>query len=347
VGIPKASFKFHNRLTRSMAKHSMRTRLAQLAGDIELPLPWSDLYGLARSLLAVGSLLTLLFTTASDLIFVVDAGASGNRCSGFAGLGLFCLGGNDHLQIKQWVAIAVLVSVVSGWRPRITCLPHAYVAVSLFHNISAPEGGDQIASSVALMLVPICLSDRRRWHWSSYNPPNVMTTTWGQVRIIGAFLGMALIKVQLSWLYLQSGIAKLGQTAWLDGTAMYYWARNGTFGVPMWSRDTVYWLTSQPIFEAGMSWGSIVIEVAAGISLILNYRLKRIILFAAISLHLFIALIIGLWSFSIIMWGCLTFLLIPFGRQIISSSREVQQREVPNVKLVLTAEQAMGHAGQS
>jgi antimicrobial peptide system SdpB family protein len=244
-------------------------RLARLAGDIELPIPWSDLYGLARSLLAVGSLLTLLFTSISDLIFVVDVGDSGNRCSGLAGLGLFCLGGNDYFQIKQWVAIVVLISVVSGWRPRITCLPHAYVAVSLFHNISAPEGGDQIASSVALMLVPICLSDRRRWHWLSYNSPNV-TTMMSQVRTIGAFLGMAMIKVQVSWLYLQSGIAKLGQTAWLDGTAMYYWARNGTFGAPTWSRDTVYWLTSQPIFEAGMSWGPIVIEVAAGISLVLH-----------------------------------------------------------------------------
>jgi antimicrobial peptide system SdpB family protein len=166
---------------------------------------------------------------------------------------------------------------------------------------------------------------------------------WGQVRTISAFLGMALIKVQVSWLYLQSGIAKLGQTAWLDGTAMYYWARNGTFGAPTWSRDTVYWLTSQPIFEAGMSWGPIVIEVTAGISLILHYRLKQIILFAGIFLHLFIGLIIGLW----IMWGCPIFPLIPFGQPIIASPREVQQREVAKVKPILTAEQVMSHAGQS
>jgi antimicrobial peptide system SdpB family protein len=291
----------------------VHTRLDRLAGDIRLPIPWSDLYGLARSLLAVGPLLTLLSTSVADLMFGIGAGGSGNRCSGLAGLGLFCLEGSDHLLVKQWVAIVVLVGVVSGWRPRVTCLPHAYVAISLFHDISAPEGGDQISSIVALMLIPVCLLDRRRWHWSPYSPPRV-TTMWGQVRVISAFLGIVLIKVQVSWLYIQSGIAKLGQTAWLDGTAMYYWTRNGIFGAPTWSRDAVYWLTSKPIFEAGTTWGPIVIEVAAGISLLLPCRLKWIILCAGISLHLFIGLIIGLWSFSITMWGCLIFLLVPFGR---------------------------------
>jgi antimicrobial peptide system SdpB family protein len=291
-------------------------------------------------------MLTLLFTSAPDLIFIVDIEDSKNRCSGLAGLGLFCLGGDDHLQIKQWVSIAVLMGVASGWRPRVTCLPHAYVAVSLFHNISAPEGGDQISSIIALMLVPICLLDRRYWHWSPYDLSRV-TTMWSQVCIIGAFLGMALIKVQISWLYLQSGIAKLGQTAWLDGTAMYYWTRNGTFGAPAWSRNAVYWLTSQPIFEAGMTWGPIVIEVAAGISLLLHHRLRLIILCAGIYLHLFVGLIIGLWSFSIVMWGCLIFLLIPFGWLGGALPREVRQREVVKVNPLLIAEQVVSRAGRS
>jgi hypothetical protein len=170
---------------------------------------------------------------------------------------------------------------------------------------------------------------------------------WGQARIIGAFLGMTLIKVQVSWLYLQSGIAKLSQTAWLDGTAMYYWTRNGTFGAPMWSRDTVYRITAQPIFEVGMTWGPIVIEVATGISLLLHYRLRRIILYAGITLHLFIGLIIGLWSFSIIMWGCLIFLLIPFGQLARASPQELQQREVAEVKPILTTERVVSHFDQS
>jgi antimicrobial peptide system SdpB family protein len=139
---------------------------------------------------------------------------------------------------------------------------------------------------------------------------------------------MALIKIQISWLYLQSGIAKLGRPVWVDGTAMYYVSRHGSVGAPTWSRDTVYWLTSQPIFEAGMTWGPIFIEVAVGISLLLHNRLRKIILFAAIFLHFFIGLLMGLWNFSIVMWGCLIFLLIPFGQLARTSTREIQQHEV-------------------
>jgi hypothetical protein len=70
-------------------------------------------------------------------------------------------------------------------------------------------------------------------------------------------------------------------------------------------------------------------------------------LFTGISLHLFIGLIIGLWSFSIIMWGCLIFLLIPFGQLTIALPGRAQQREVVKVKPILTEEQVMSHAGQS
>jgi antimicrobial peptide system SdpB family protein len=327
VGGPEARFGLYNRFPRSEARYSVHTKLDWLAGDIKVPLPWSDLYGLARSLLALGPLLTLLFTRLSDLMFVFDIGPSGNRCVG-SGLGLFCLGGHDHLQIKQWVAIVVLVGVVSGWRPRITCLPHAYVAVSLFHNLSSPDGGDQVASFVALMLVPVCLLDGRRWHWSLYNLPCV-ATRWGQIGVISAFLGMALIKIQVSGLYLHSAIAKLGRPTWVDGSGMYYWSRHGSYGAATWSRDTVYWLTSQPVFAAGMTWGPIAIEIAAGLSLLLHSnKLKRIILVAGISLHFFIGLLMGLWSFAVVMWGCLIFLLIPFGHLARTSPRGMQQHKV-------------------
>jgi antimicrobial peptide system SdpB family protein len=165
---------------------------------------------------------------------------------------------------------------------------------------------------------------------------------WSQFRVVSAIISMALIKVQISWLYLQSGIAKLGQTAWLDGTAMYYWARNGTWGAATWSRDTVYWLTSQPIFEAGMTWGPIVIEVAAGISLLLRYGFRRIILYAGISLHLLVGLMMGLWCFSIIMWGCLIFLLIPFGRLRGAPPEECNSASLQRKSGVSTVSQGSG-----
>src|SRR6266568_9580283 len=62
VGAPEAEFASYNRLSRDKAGYSMHTRLSCLASDFRLPVPWADLYGLARSLVAAGPLLALLCT---------------------------------------------------------------------------------------------------------------------------------------------------------------------------------------------------------------------------------------------------------------------------------------------
>ncbi|MCV7424545.1 hypothetical protein H7K45_28780 [Mycobacterium yunnanensis] len=288
--------------------------------------PWSNCYGVARSCIALGPMLTLLFTPLSDLLFGMK-GSSLDRCVGPVRFGLFCLGGQHGAEVKQWVAIVVLGAVVSGWRPRITCLPHAYVAVSFFLNQSNGDGGDQISSIVSLLLLPVCLTDPRRWQWTVYEPVRCVRNPSGSFRAdastTAAVVGMCVIKLQISWIYVQSGISKLGQSFWVDGTAMYYFVRHGTFGASHWTRDTLYWVTSQPVLEAALTWAPIVIEVAVGVSLLLPRRFRALLLPPALLLHLMVAVVLGLWSFSVVMWGCLIFLLVPMGTQFRRLARPV------------------------
>lgn len=288
---------------------------------MRVPVPWTNCFGAARSLIALGPLLTLMCTRGSDLFFPLAGDSPGQaHCGGAGRVLLFCLdGGQQHLELKRWVAGTVLAMVVSGWRPRITCIPHAYVAYSYFWCLSAPEGGDQIASILALLLIPVCITDRRIWHWQSTKLEAVSDDRTGHTRVLlqlsrsVAAIAVALVKLQISWLYVQAGISKLSSQDWVSGAAMYYWARNATFGAPSWQHPIVYWLTRQPVLVGAMTWVPIAIEISIGISLLLPYRARIPLLVAGLGFHFLIGLIVGLWSFAIIMWGCLLFLLSPAG----------------------------------
>ncbi len=176
---------------------------------------------------------------------------------------------------------------------------------------------DQISSIVALLLIPVCLTDGRRWHWQPTNgdPEDPRCAPGGTAAAV-AVVGIALIKLQVSWLYLQAGISKLSHEAWDNGSAMYYWIRNVDFGAPNWQRGVVFWITERPIPEAVLTWLPIGIEVSLGISLLLPLRARIPLLCAGFLMHLLIGLLIGLWSFAIIMLGCLIFLLAPAGLQL-------------------------------
>lgn len=290
--------------------------------------PWTNCFGAARSLIALGPLLMLLCAKGSSLFYpmVGNDAPTNNRCTGAGKLLLFCLDGGYHeLEVKRWVAVAVLTVVVVGWRPRITCLPHAYVALSLFYGLSTPEGGDQIASILALLLIPLCLTDSRTWHWRLLDLRPESEGTSAQMAGCLATISVALIKLQVSVIYIQAGISKLGSQSWVTGAGMYYWVRNRDFGVADWQQPLVYWLTSQPVIVLAMTWIPICIEVSLGISLLLPLRARIPLLCAGVGLHFLIGLMTGLWSFSIIMWGCLLFLLSPAGLSVSHDRKALSQ----------------------
>src|SRR6185436_9949313 len=98
--------------------------LTEKLSKLTLVSPFSNVYGLARTLLALGTLGTLLATPTGSLFCPTGGLDSIPHCDGFRAMGVFCLAGSAHLGWARLATIGGLVVVASGWRPRLTCILH-------------------------------------------------------------------------------------------------------------------------------------------------------------------------------------------------------------------------------
>ncbi len=272
--------------------------------------PWGSGLGLARTILALSTLGTLLLTTPQTLMAPLADGTIPPTCSDLTKVGLWCVVDAGQGEAARWLSIVVLLVVASGWRPRFTGVLHWYVVWSLMVNASILDGGDQVTTVLALLLVPITLTDPRRWHWQALPPRTV-----GIGRIV-AYIGLILIQLQVAVIYFHASIAKLGVREWADGTAMYYWLRHPTFGASGWVRPITDLITGSPVGVALMTWSSIALEFCLAIALLLRPPLRRWLLIAGITFHTLIAVTMGLISFSTAMAAALLLYLLPIGHQI-------------------------------
>jgi len=270
---------------------------------------WSSGIGLARTLLALGTLGTLLATDPTALMSPLSNGVVPPVCHGMSRAGIWCVA--PDLQLGRWLSIAVLLVVASGWLPRFTAIPHWYVSWSLIANATLQDGGDQVTGVLTLLLLPICLTDGRRWHWQ--RPPE---TREPDTKAVVARVALLLIQVQVAVLYLQASMAKLGVREWADGTAMYYWSRHPSFGSPPWLRPVTDLVTHSSVGVATLTWGSVALEFSLAIAIVLGPAAKRLLLAAGLLFHGFIAADMGLISFYAGMAAALLLALLPVGHHI-------------------------------
>jgi len=271
--------------------------------------PWSSGVGLARTALALGSAATLAATRPAVLF---DPSNAGGTCGDLRAAGLFCAVPAGGGQLARWCGVLVLLVVASGWRPRVTAIPHAYISWSLLSNAVVPDGGDQLTAILTLLLVPMGLTDGRRWHWQ--RPPETEQTI-GTGRVV-AGTALALIQIQVAVVYFQSSVAKLGVREWSDGTAMFYFLRHPLFGAPPWLRPVTDTLTGAPLGVALLTWSPLAIELALALAILMRPRGKRVMLVTGIAFHGVIALTMGLVSFALAMTGALLLYLLPIGTHI-------------------------------
>ena len=272
--------------------------------------PWASGIGLARTLLAAGTCGTLLATSPDVLLSPLADGVVPPVCAGVRGAGLWCVVPYLEGQAARALAILILLVVASGWRPRITAVPHWYVSWSLVANVTIQDGGDQITAVLTILLVPVALTDPRRWHWQPPRRDEVGP------RHIVANAALALIRLQVAVVYLHASIAKLGVEEWSNGTAMYYWFRHGVFGAPDWLRPVTDAMTDSPFGVALLTWGTVAFEFALGIAILLGRRAKLAMLVAGMLFHHTIALAMGLVSFDAAMNAALLLYLLPLGQQL-------------------------------
>ncbi|MFD7258470.1 sporulation-delaying protein SdpB family protein [Streptomyces sp. NPDC059874] len=282
-------------------------------GQRTIPLPWAAGYGLARTLLALGTLGTLAFSDAATLFREVATVGQYPLCRGVTAAGAFCLVPSEQYDTMRWMCCLVLLAAAGGWRPRVTAVPHAYVAFSVFSGISIPDGGDQITWMLTLLVAFVAVGDRRRWHWQRSLPPR---RPEGSREGVWALIGVSAVvvaRIQMAVLYFQSCVAKLPHAEWADGSALYYWVNNYAFGAPGWLRPALNAVVHNPVGVAAMTWGPLVLEIALAAALLMPQRVRWMLLPAGVVFHLTIAVVMGLWSFAFAMWAGLLLLLAPLG----------------------------------
>lgn len=288
----------------------MLTALGRIAmRSVERGSPFTNVVGLGRTLVALGTLSTLLFSHTNSL-FLPMSGQETPTCDGIASLGLYCLLPRGQLEVGRLISVLILLLVASGYRPRLTAPLHAFCTFSFLHNASMLDGGDQLSANLALMLLPVGLLDGRRWHWD--DPP---ARSSEEATLIARF-ALLLIRIQMCAVYLQAGVAKFAVREWADGTVLYYWLRDPAFGSPPWLAPFTDALVKNAATVSLLTWGVLALELLLAAALVMPRDRTRWVLPFGIALHVGIALVHGLISFALVMFGGLLLYLWPVEQQL-------------------------------
>lgn len=260
--------------------------------------PIGRVYGLARSIIAGGLLLTLIFSQ-TDYLFDKDLFALHPSAGWTDDINFFKLFGFENLVLAKMLAIAMLALVVSGFFPRLTGVLHWWLAFSFNNAASIVDGGDQVAAVLALLILPVTLFDGRTNHFYKSMEVNIISS------IVSNVFLRVLIPLQMSFIYFHAAIEKLYKVEeWRNGTAVYYFAQDPIFGASFMSE------LSGTYVVLLMTWGTIALEILLGAALFMVYRHKSLLLILGIGFHVTISMSFGLFSFMCSMVGGLFIYLL-------------------------------------
>lgn len=275
--------------------------------------PWTNVYGCARTLLALGTALTLGLNP-SYLLFRPAAGIPNYPiCQGVGRASLFCMG-DHHLEIARWTAVLILLVTASGWRPRYTAVFQWWVAFSLTVSAVTLDGGDQTTATLTLLLLPVSLTDNRRWHWQTV-PCRRNAGVAEVLRRAVALTALMAIRFQVAIIYFHAVVGKLSVTDWVNGTVLYYWFTDPTFGLPTWLRGAIPLLTSP--FVVFLTWSVLLLEIFLFMALVMPKELRNRLLIFGLLFHAVIAVTMGLVSFGLAMAAALLLYLRPIDQAFV------------------------------
>jgi len=278
--------------------------------------PWTNVYGVGRSIVALSTLSTLLWNDAISLfspasLGVIDGASLEVKLSCFGML-------SEHLELARSLAILAMFVVASGWRPRFTGIIHWWVAWSFHVNAIPSDGGDQVAAIVALLLIPLTLGDPRKWHWQV--PPKI-NSNWRIVTSRFGLASMIFVRIQAAIIYLHAGVGKLYVQEWLNGTALYYWVLDPRVGVPSDYHSWVLALFSYDFMNPLLTWGPMLLEVVLFLGLAMSSEnpLRKVLLVLGLIFHAANILFFGLVSFFFSMAGLLILYMRPVKQPFVLS----------------------------
>jgi antimicrobial peptide system SdpB family protein len=264
---------------------------------------YTNLLGLGRSLLATGTLLTLLLNSNSILF---DPNILSEPGTLLQKAGIFFLM-SEHLLIAKLLCILILLAVISGWYPKITGVLHWYISYSFFTSCNIVDGGDHITAVMTFLLIPITLTDPRKNHW--YGVHTSVETL--KATIARAFF--ILIQIQVCAIYFHAFVGKIGVEDWLNGTAAYYWLTHEFFGIHRALNPLFNSILANPFAVTLVTWGTLVLEFLLASCILLDKHSNRryFMLAAGLLFHFSILVIHGLFTFFFAISACLFLYLLP------------------------------------
>jgi hypothetical protein len=214
------------------------------------------------------------------------------------------------------ICFLVYACLLVGYRTRVAHVLAFLVCVSLHNRVQFVENGGAVAMKCVVlwtMFMPLgqrysvdAVLARLRARRSD-GPPGEAAPAAPDTRpfVSLAMLGLLL---QLSVIYYFNYIHKTGPT-WRDGTAVHYvlWQERIVTTLGVWVRHNVPF-----VFTKALSWGTLIIEAAAPLLLLIpvGWRYTRPLAIAGLaSLHIGIALMSNLGAFSYAMLSFYPFLL--------------------------------------
>lgn len=266
---------------------------------------WGNLLGLSRSLMALGTSLTLLFNSSHELLI------NGEPSRDPFGISIFFIL-KQHIAIATLLSLVILIFTIIGWRPRITSIFHWWITYSFSNSFSSIDGGDHINTILTALLLPVCLTDSRKWHWDSIERmPLYRMSLSLSVRSIIAQVSFLVIKIQISFIYLHSAVAKVAVEEWMNGTALYYWFTHPVFGANEYISTLLSFLIYNDFLLTYLTWLVILFEFCLFAGIFMDTKLKKYFLGLGLLFHFLIFLIHGLFTFFLIMAGVLILYFTP------------------------------------
>ena len=211
----------------------------------------------------------------------------------------------DWWQVAIFWALGLVVAVLLtiGWRSRLASFL-AFVVVSSFswRDPLILDGSDLV-----FRLVPLWLTFTEPG--ARYSIDAMSRRERGEPeRSTGAALPVRILELQIAWIYLATGIEKLGGRMWPEGIAAYYALQlSHTFG-----RAWAFPIATNLVFAQAISWGTLMVEVFFLPLAMAPSRLARLIATAAAAgLHLGIITLMNVGNFPVIMLSALVLFLPP------------------------------------
>jgi antimicrobial peptide system SdpB family protein len=163
------------------------------------------------------------------------------------------------------------------------------------------DGGDQITSNLTFWLIPICLLDNRKSHWT--NPDQIVTGELASAKNIFSNLNFLVIRLQMAIVYLHAAVGKFSVPEWINGSAIYYWSRHPSFGMGNSTLRFLDFLFQNKFLLFFLNWTVLALELVLFMGLLMDRKYYKILFFAGVLFHFFIIIIHGLFSFFFAMTG--------------------------------------------